>query len=128
MSNPPAERLRVLLLEDREADAEMIIHELKRAGFDPEWRRVEDEAAAHGEERVIEVLTSGATDYLLKDRLGRLGQAVRRAVSERRLTRAAGIGLDVTERRSLEEKYRQAKKMEAIASWPTGSRTTSTIC
>lgn len=35
-----------------------------------------------GEERAIETLKSGATDYVLKDRLSRLGPAVRRAVAE----------------------------------------------
>jgi len=36
--------LRVLILEDRPEDAELALHELRRAGFDPAWRRVEDEA------------------------------------------------------------------------------------
>jgi diguanylate cyclase (GGDEF)-like protein/PAS domain S-box-containing protein len=35
--------LRVLVLEDRPADAELMIHELRRAGFEPDWIRVESE-------------------------------------------------------------------------------------
>jgi PAS domain S-box-containing protein len=41
-----------------------------------------------GEETAISLLSSGAADYLLKDRLSRLGQAVQRAIDERRLKRA----------------------------------------
>ena len=40
--NPP---LRVLLVEDSEADAELLARELKRAGFDVTWERVQ--SAAH---------------------------------------------------------------------------------
>src|SRR5918999_6399744 len=36
--------LRVLILEDRPADAELIAAELRRSGFDPGWQRVETEA------------------------------------------------------------------------------------
>ena len=36
--------LRVLILEDRPADAELVVHELRRAGFDPDWQRVDSEA------------------------------------------------------------------------------------
>jgi pentatricopeptide repeat protein len=36
--------LRVLILEDRPTDAELVIHELRRAGFEPDWRRVDSEA------------------------------------------------------------------------------------
>ena len=36
--------IRVLLLEDEVADAELIVRELRRSGFDPHWRRVETEA------------------------------------------------------------------------------------
>jgi pentatricopeptide repeat protein len=36
--------LRVLILEDRPADAELVLHELHRAGFEPDWRRVDAEA------------------------------------------------------------------------------------
>src|SRR5436190_23210919 len=36
--------LRVLILEDRPADAELMLYELRRAGFDPHWQRVETEA------------------------------------------------------------------------------------
>jgi PAS domain S-box-containing protein len=40
------------------------------------------------EETAVDMLKSGATDYLLKDRLGRLGQAVRRAFVERGLAQS----------------------------------------
>ena len=119
--------LHVLILEDRAEDAELMVHELRQAGFDPTWQRVDAEAdfLAHldqeldiiladyslpqfdaqralehlkkrgldvpfiivsgciGEERAVECMKSGATDYLLKDRLTRLGQAVRKAVDEK---------------------------------------------
>lgn len=39
MPNP----IRVLILEDQEADAELMLHELRRTGFDPSWRRVDSE-------------------------------------------------------------------------------------
>ena len=104
-----------------------MVHELRRAGFDPQWQRVDTEGdfLAHlnqeldvvladyslpqfdaqralehlqkrgldvpfiivsgciGEERAVECMKYGATDYLLKDRLTRLGQAVRKAVDEK---------------------------------------------
>ena len=121
--------LRVLILEDRPADAELMLHELRRAGFEPDWRRVEAEAdylaclrpapdviladhslpqfnamralqllqereldipfivvsGAMGEELAVEILKQGAADYLIKDRLDRLGQAVIRSLEEKRL-------------------------------------------
>jgi signal transduction histidine kinase len=40
MSKP----LRVLLLEDEEHDAELMVRELKRAGYDPDWKRVDSKA------------------------------------------------------------------------------------
>jgi PAS domain S-box-containing protein len=39
MSTP----IRVLILEDRAADAELMLHELRKADFDPDWQRVEAE-------------------------------------------------------------------------------------
>jgi len=36
--------VRVLILEDQPADAELMLHELLRIGFEAEWRRVETEA------------------------------------------------------------------------------------
>ncbi len=121
--------LRVLILEDREDDAELMLQELRRAGFDPQWLRVETESdyLAHldpelgviladyslphfnahralqllqkrgldipfiivsgciGEESAVECMKNGAADYLLKDRLARLGQAVRQALDQKRL-------------------------------------------
>src|ERR1700723_2002865 len=35
--------IKVLLLEDREMDAEMVIRELRRSGYNPEWKRVQTE-------------------------------------------------------------------------------------
>jgi len=133
-----AEKIRVLILEDRAADAKLIVRELERAGYDPTWERVDTEAGylarlrpdldlviADGllpqadtlrvldltrelgpdvpvivvtgslaDERAVEYMKHGATDYLLKDRLARLGQAVTQALEKKRL---AG------ERRRIEE-------------------------
>ena len=123
--------LRVLLLEDRPADAELVLAELRRAGFHPVGPRVETEAdflarldpdldvvladfdlpqfdaeralrlvrernldvpfiivsGSVGEGIAVRAMRAGAADYLLKDRLARLGQAVARALEQRRLGR-----------------------------------------
>ena len=116
--------LPVLIVEDNPADAELIIRELSRAGFDPDWQRVDTEAgfAASldsgleiilsdfempafsglraleilkesgleipfiivsgriGEDAAVAAIQQGALDYLLKDRLVRLGAAVKHAL------------------------------------------------
>ena len=41
-----------------------------------------------GESTAVALLNDGAADYLLKDRLSRLGQAIQRAIDERQLRRA----------------------------------------
>jgi signal transduction histidine kinase/DNA-binding response OmpR family regulator/HPt (histidine-containing phosphotransfer) domain-containing protein len=38
-----------------------------------------------GEERAVQVMQRGATDYIIKDRLGRLGQAVAQALEKKRM-------------------------------------------
>ena len=155
-SSRPA--LRVVLLEDSVADAARIVDELRQAGFDPIWQRVEDEQAflqaldsepdlvladfniaalsaeralgllrlrdadvpfivvsgSIGEESAV-VLESGATDYLLKDRLGRLGQAVRRAVSERRLARSKREAESV--RDATQARTRFALEVSCVGTW-----------
>ncbi|HEY3225552.1 MAG TPA: response regulator, partial [Planctomycetota bacterium] len=58
-----------------------------------------------GEERAIDSLKSGATDYVVKDRLAGLVSKVRRALRE----------VDDRERQKrLEQELRQAQKMEAV--------------
>ncbi len=144
-------RLRVLLLEDREADAKLVVRELERAGLDPLWERVETEedfvrhldpapdliladyslpqfdalqavrlvrgrsldtpfiivSGTIGEERAAEAMREGADDYLLKDRLGRLGRAVSNAVERYRLAAA--------ERRAATQMRLQVAAMTAAA-------------
>jgi PAS domain S-box-containing protein len=121
--------IRVIIVEDRPADAELMVLGLQDVGFSPAWQRVttgRDLAAAldaapdlvlsdwHlprfsglealglvrardpevpfiivsgfiGEEAAIDALHRGADDYVHKDRLARLGPAVRRALEARRL-------------------------------------------
>jgi CheY-like chemotaxis protein len=121
--------LRVLIVEDVPDDAEVLLGELRRAGFDPVWSRVETEAdflvaikklpdivfsdyamprftglraadllresgldipfilisGTVGEDVAVEAMRHGATDYLLKDRITRLGSAVERALEQKRL-------------------------------------------
>src|SRR5262245_24975319 len=121
--------LRVLLLEDSESDAELILRELKKSGFEVLYDRVETEndfvsrlspsldaiisdhklpsftglraleivrgqdlrvpfllvSGTVGEEIAVTAIRNGAADYVMKDRLTRLGAAVRRAIDDRRL-------------------------------------------
>ena len=125
--------VRVLIVEDRPDDAEILIEELRRAGYQPEWERVDTLAGLSAalerepdvvlcdyslpgmsaldalrqlaeaevdvplivvsgvmdEQTCVESLRLGAADYLLKDRLARLGPAVEYALSMHRVTREA---------------------------------------
>lgn len=122
--------LRLLIVEQYQEDAELLVAALIRAGFQPDWARVdtmEDLVEGlypapdvilcdHGtpgldaldvlstlrrlrvepplivvcgqldEELCVKTLRMGAVDYLLKDRLARLGPAVDHALALRRLT------------------------------------------
>jgi putative two-component system response regulator len=123
------ETLNVLILEDRPDDAELIVYELRSAGYLPTWRRVDTESAyveaiqdsldviladfnlpqfnalralhllneraldipfiivsgVISEETAVDCMKQGAADYLLKDRLTRLGKAVERALEQKSL-------------------------------------------
>jgi PAS domain S-box-containing protein len=125
--------LSVLLLEDNADDAELLLFELRRAGFVPSWRRVDSRAefvdalvdgpeivlvdysvpqfgalealhllradhqdipaivvsGAMSEEACVDALRHGAVDYLLKDRLSRLGSAVEHALAQQGLIAAS---------------------------------------
>src|SRR5215813_1274306 len=127
------EVVRILLLEDRDADAELVERALRKAGFAYLFERARGEAdflakldpaphvivsdyyvpgcdALHalrlvrgrgldvpfilvsgviGETRALEALRLGATDFLLKDRLGRLTSAIRTALEVASLRRKA---------------------------------------
>jgi len=140
--------LHVLILEDHETDAELMVYELRQAGYEPDWCRVDNEQdylgclspsldviladytlpqfdAMHalnllksrgmdipfivvtgtvGEEVVAECMRQGAKDYLLKDRLGRLGSAVERALQEKLLNDEKQRAVNAL--RENEEKYR----------------------
>lgn len=126
MSTP----MRVLILEDSKSDAELVLYELGRAGYELNWYQVDNEedyleclspeldiiladytmpqftalralqilnsreleipfiivTGTVGEEAVAECMRLGAVDYLLKDRLGRLGAAVERALQAKQLS------------------------------------------
>ncbi len=121
--------LNLLIVEDSPDDAELMLAQLRRDGFDPRWRRVQTEAdflaelnkspdiilsdysmpqfgglraaellrssglniplilisGTMGEESAVEAMQRGAMDYLLKDRIARLGNAVERALEQKRL-------------------------------------------
>ncbi len=142
--------LRVLLVEDSTADADLILRALHEAGFEPDWTRVDTEEAylasldpgldvilsdysmpqfdgpralellgqsgldvpfltisgTIGEDVAVESMKLGASDYLLKDRLSRLGQSVRQSMDRRRLGR---------ERQRAEEALRESEERLKLA-------------
>ena len=69
-------------------------------------------SGALGEELAVELLKTGATDYVLKNRLGRLSSSARRALNESE-ERARRERAEV-EVRNLEEQLRHAQRMEGI--------------
>ncbi|HEY4247597.1 MAG TPA: response regulator [Lacunisphaera sp.] len=133
-----AQSLNILIAEDDPLDAELLLRELRRAGFDPKWTRVDTEkdyirnlnpnldlvisdyempqfdglralellkasrlevpfiiiSGTIGEDTAVLAMKMGASDYLLKDRLARLEQAVRHALAQTqlRLEREQALG------------------------------------
>jgi glycogen phosphorylase len=123
-SHPVLHRLRALIVEDDAADAELMVAELRRSGFELSWERAQTEeeylsrlaespeivladyslpqfsggralellqqqgqgipfivvSGTVGEEAAAEIIKRGATDYVLKSSLARLGPAVTRAL------------------------------------------------
>src|SRR5512143_2538322 len=123
--------IKVLIVEDRHDDAEIMVLALEAENFEVAWKRVEtaedyvrhlspdvdivladytlpqfNASAALGilkdtgldipfivvtgtisEEIAVACMKQGAADYLLKDRLSRLGEAVRQAIKQRDLQR-----------------------------------------
>ena len=122
--------LRVLIIEDSEEDALLMVRELKRGGREVFWQRVESEDAyknaldsqkwdailadynlpvydalmalavlkdtdrdipflivtgAISNELAVEIMKAGAVDYIMKDRIIRLGPAVEREVRDARI-------------------------------------------
>src|SRR2546422_11181780 len=140
--------LRLLILEDRPEDAELALRELRRAGFDPSWRRVDDEAGlkanlapaldlvladyhqpqfdalrglklmqeagleipfvivsgAVGDDLAVAAVRQGAMDYVLKDRLGRLGTAVKNALEQAELRRRQRLAQAALEHHALHDR------------------------
>ena len=64
-----------------------------------------------GEETAVTAIREGAADYLLKDRIGRLGSAVNRALREVEERR---------EKKRLQEQFLEAQKMEVIGQLSAG--------
>lgn len=121
--------LNLLIVEDSQDDAELLLRELQRGGYEVQWQRVETEpeflaqlknpldliisdyampqfdgiravellrqqgldtpfilvSGSAGEERAVEAMKRGATDYLLKDRIARLSISVAHALEEKKL-------------------------------------------
>src|SRR5918998_1338959 len=121
--------LRVLLVEDSEDDALLLLRVLRRGGFDPTWERVDTAAAIDssaalellrrkgfvdlpfiivsgqiGEDAAVAAMKAGAHDYLMKDNLARLNSAIERELREAEVRRERRKAEE--ERRKAEEKYR----------------------
>jgi PAS domain S-box-containing protein len=145
------EQIRILILEDNPADAELVLWKVRDAGFRveadiaadslqfvekiqtgvydlvladyrlPDWNGLDalqwmQTAGYHipfilvtgtlGDELAVECIKSGATDYILKDRLDRLPLAVRRVMQEEKLRRD-----EILSREQLHESERQVQSL-----------------
>ena len=154
------EPLNVLIVEDLEDDALLVLRELRRGGFDVVWERVETAedlrtalpcrlwdilisdyrlpgfnapaalailqqsqldipfivvSGTIGETLAVELMKAGAHDYVMKDKLTRLPEAVRREVRDAQIRaerQQAAIELDQTK-----ERLRLAIEGSGIGLW-----------
>ncbi len=158
--------LKVLIVEDNANDAELLVRELDRVGFEPEYERTDTadglyrllgaagwdlvlsdyslpgfsalEALAIvqasglsipfiivsgtiGEDTAVEAMRKGAADYLLKDRLGRLGPAVEHALEQGRLRRETRRAQDALA--ESEERFRQLAENIQEVFWISDAHT-----
>ncbi len=150
--------LRVVIVEDQAADAELAERELGRSGIECDPLLVQTREAfvaaleraspdvilcdyslpgfsgmealeiasrlapwtpflivtgALDDAQAVSVLAAGADDYILKDRMARLGPAVQRAIENRRIRRENAAALQAL--RESEERYRRLFEMESDA-------------
>ncbi|MEZ4296881.1 MAG: response regulator, partial [Polyangiaceae bacterium] len=155
--------LRVLLVDDSEDDAALLLRELKRVGFRTTALRVDTSGAlvtaladrawdvvlcdytlpaldvptvlarvqesgqdlpfivvsgTIGEERAVETMRAGAHDFVLKDRLARLGPAVKRELAEAAV-RAEGAGMRERLRQS-ERALARSEKLRSLGEMAAG--------
>jgi signal transduction histidine kinase len=150
-----ATMLNILIVEDSADDTDLLVIELRRAGYDLKWKRVETEenfranlnakldvifadftlpkfstaralellleskmdipfiivSGTIGEERAVESMKAGATDYVLKDRPMRLGLAVKHALREVQ---------ERAEHKRIEAQFIEAQKMEGLGHLASG--------
>ena len=151
--------LRVLHVEDNEADAELVAQALRRGGLTaslivvqdeagfrrqlqahrpdvviadynlPQWRGMEAlevlrregldtplvlVSGALGDVTAVECIKQGATDYVLKDGLARLPEAIRRAIEEKRTLRLRRVAEEDLARK-VEELARSNADLEQFA-------------
>jgi two-component system cell cycle sensor histidine kinase/response regulator CckA len=142
--------IKILIVEDNSNDAQLLVRELRRGGFDFEWERVDTESAflaglnpeislilsdfempgfsglralellkkqtaleipfiivsgTIGEDMAVTAMQQGATDYLLKDRITRLGPAAQSALDK---------VADHAKNKQLEAQFIEAQKMEVV--------------
>ena len=137
--------INLVLLEDNADDAELIVDQLRKAGYELHWKRVHDASGfveslksqpdviladynlpgfdalqalrllkergvdipflivsgAIGEDVAVNAMREGAADYLLKDRLARLGPAVARAIA---------VKMDREQRKKAESALRESEQ------------------
>ena len=119
--------LKALIVDDSPQDADLLVRQLHRDGFDTDWARIDNAAALHaalaqegwdvilcdfsmpgfggpealqilhasgkdipfilvtgaiGEEAAVDMMKAGAQDFVLKDRVSRLGPVLRRELRE----------------------------------------------
>jgi DNA-binding NtrC family response regulator len=154
-----ASQLQVLILEDLESDAELMVHELKQAGFLTDWKRVDTEdqylaalesdpdlimadyslpqldalralllmqertldipfivvSGAIAKDLAAEFMKQGASDYLIKDRLARLGQAAVTALEQRELRKNRRVAEDAVQEAKLAAEYGKAQYEQFVS-------------